>query len=142
VSVSSAAYSEISSVLVSSSIVSLMSSSFEFITLLIDFFLFIKFQIEQVIDSAIDEAREIFEHKDDIKNETVEEETSTEEIPEQAAEETDTNSDATFNEVSKELEDNLFEEGSMLEDNLFQEEETTETSEPSKDIDLGSVQEV
>lgn len=108
-----------------------------------DFFLFInKFQTEQVIDSAIDEAREIFEHKDDIKNETVEEETSTEEIPEQAAEEIDTNSDATFNEVSKELEDNLFEEGSMLEDNLFQEEETTETSEPSKDIDLGSVQEV
>jgi len=98
--------------------------------------------IEQVIDSAIDEAREIFEHKDDIKNETVEEETSTEEIPEQAVEETDANSDAMFNEVSKELEDNLFEEGSMLEDNLFQEEETTETSEPSKDIDLRSVQEV
>ena len=72
----------------------------------------------------------------------MEEETSTEVIPEQAAKETDTNSDATFNEVSKELEDNLFEEGSMLEDNLFQEEETTETSEPSKDIDLGSVQEV
>ena len=60
-----------------------------------------------MIDSAIDEAREIFEHKDDIKNETVEEETSTEEIPEQVAEEIDTNSDATFNEVSKELEDNL-----------------------------------
>merc|ERR1739838_568191 len=57
--------------------------------------------------NAMDEAREIFEHKDDIKNETVEEETSTEEIPEQAAEEIDTNSDATFNEVSKELEDNL-----------------------------------
>ena len=60
-----------------------------------------------MIDSAIDEAREIFEHKDDIKNETVEEKTSTEEIPEQAAEETDSNSDATFSEVSKELEDNL-----------------------------------
>ena len=60
-----------------------------------------------MIDSAIDEAREIFEHKDDIKNETVEEETSTKEIPEQAAEEIDTNSDATFNEVSEELEDNL-----------------------------------
>ena len=60
-----------------------------------------------MIDSVIDEAREIFEHKKDIKNETVEEETSTEEIPEQAAEEIDTNSDATFNEVSKELEDNL-----------------------------------
>ena len=55
------------------------------------------------------------------------------------AEKTNTNSDATFNE---ELEDNLFEEGSMLEDYLFQEEETTATSEPSKDIDLGSVQEV
>ena len=59
---------------------------FEFITLLIDFFLFInKFQIQEVIDSAIDEAREIFERKDDINNETVKE-TSTEEIPEQAAE--------------------------------------------------------
>ena len=57
-----------------------------------------------MIDSAIDEAREIFEHKDDIKNETVEEETSSEEIPEQVAEETDSNSDATFSEVSK---DNL-----------------------------------
>jgi hypothetical protein len=33
-----------------------------------------------VIDSAVDEAREIFEYKDDIKNETVEEETSTEEF--------------------------------------------------------------
>ena len=39
-----------------------------------------------MIDSAIDEVREIFECKDDINNETVEEETSTEEIPEQAAE--------------------------------------------------------
>ena len=59
---------------------------FEFITLLTDFFLFInKFQTQQVIDSAIDETREIFEHKDNIKNETVEEKTSTEEIPEQAA---------------------------------------------------------
>ena len=65
------------------------------------------FRLSKVIDSVIDEAREIFEHKKDIKNETVEEETSTEEIPEQAAEEIDTNSDATFNEVSKELEDNL-----------------------------------
>ena len=54
-----------------------------------------------MIDSAIDEARKIFERKDDINNETVKEETSTEEIPEQAAEEIDTNSDATFNEVSK-----------------------------------------
>ena len=61
-----------------------------------------------MIDSAIDEAREIFEHKDNIKNETVEEKTSTEEIPEQAAKETDSNSDATFSEVSKELEDNQF----------------------------------
>ena len=69
-----------------------------------DYFLFIELQIEKVIDSAIDEAREIFEHKDDIKNETVEEETSSEEIPEQAAEETDSNSVATFSEVSK---DNL-----------------------------------
>ena len=49
------------------------------------------FQIEQVIDSAIDEAREIFEYKNDSKNETVEEETSTEEIPEQAGKETDSN---------------------------------------------------
>ena len=39
----------------------------------------------------------------------MEEETSTEVIPEQAAKETDTNSDATFNEDSKELEDNIFE---------------------------------
>ena len=60
-----------------------------------------------MIDSAIDEAREIFEHKDDIKNETVEGKTSTEEIPEQAAKEIDTNSDATLNEVTTELEDNL-----------------------------------
>ena len=65
------------------------------------------FRLSKVIDSVIYEAREIFEHKKDIKNETVEEETSTEEIPEQAAEETDSNNDATFSEVSKELEDNL-----------------------------------
>ena len=39
----------------------------------------------------------------------MEEETSTEVIPEQAAKETDTNSNATFNEDSKELEDNIFE---------------------------------
>ena len=39
----------------------------------------------------------------------MEEETSTEVFPEQAAKETDTNSDATFNEDSKELEDNIFE---------------------------------
>ena len=107
-----------------------------------DYWLIFSYSSNFRLSKVIDEAREIFEHKKDIKNETVEEETSTEEIPEQAAEEIDTNSDATFNEVSKELEDNLFEEGSMLEDNLFQEEETTETSEPSKDIDLGSVQEV
>ena len=49
------------------------------------------FQIEQVIDSAIDEAREIFEYKNGSKNETVGEETSTEEIPEQAGKETDSN---------------------------------------------------
>ena len=66
-----------------------------------------------MIDSAIDEAREIFEHKDDIKNETVDEETSTEEIPEQAAEEIDTNSDATFNEVCKKLRDNLLQIGCL-----------------------------
>ena len=66
--------------------------------------------IEKAIDSAIDEAKEIFE----------ESELSTEvnETPEYVD-----NSDEAFNEV--EIED-----------------ETTETSEPSSDIDLGSVQEV
>ena len=107
VSVSSTAYSGISSVLVSFSIASLMSCSFKVITLFIDYFSFFELQIEKEIYSAIDEAREIFEHNDDVMNETVEEETNTEEIPEQATKETDTNSDKTFSEVSEELEDNL-----------------------------------
>ena len=61
----------------------------------------------------------------DIK-ETIEKETSTEEIPEEQVD-TDANSDEAFNDISNEQDE---------------EEETTETSEPSKDIDLGSVQEV
>merc|ERR1712048_389402 len=78
--------------------------------------------IEKVIDSAIEEAKEIFENQDTIE----EEETSTEEIPEEQVD-TDANSDEAFNDISNEQDE---------------EEETTETSEPSKDIDLGSVQEV
>merc|ERR1712048_542927 len=78
--------------------------------------------IEKVIDSAIEEAKEIFESQDTIE----EEETSTEEIPEEQVD-TDANSDEAFNDISNEQDE---------------EEETTESSEPSKDIDLGSVQEV
>merc|ERR1712079_138048 len=93
--------------------------------------------IEEVIDSAIDEAKEIFENEsiDSLEDSLfVEEESSTEEIPEEPAKEPvaiggiDANSDEAFNEVNE-----LDQEA---------EEETTETSEPSKDIDLGSVQEV
>ena len=83
------------------------------------------FQIEKVIDSAIEEAKEIFESQDTIEVE--EEETSTEIIPEEQID-IDANSDEAFNDISNETDE--------------QEEETTETSEPSKDIDLGSVQEV
>jgi len=93
--------------------------------------------IEEVIDSAIDEAKEIFENEsiDSLEDSLfVEEESSTEEIPEGPVQEPvaiggiDANSDEAFNEVNE-----LDQEA---------EEETTETSEPSKDIDLGSVQEV
>ena len=61
-------------------------------------------QIEKAIDSAIDEAKEIFEEEFEVSTESE-----------------DMNSDEAFNEV---------------------EDDTTETSEPSSDIDLGSVQEV
>jgi len=84
--------------------------------------------IEEIIDSAIDEAKEIFESKD-TNTEVVEEETSTEVIPEEPVEPiTDANSDAIFDDINEVDQED--------------EEETTETSEPSKDIDLGSVQEV
>jgi len=88
--------------------------------------------IEEVIDSAIDEAKEIFESQSTESTEVEyiedEEETSTEEIPEEPVQVTiDANSDEAFNDVNELDQD---------------EEETTETSEPSKDIDLGSVQEV
>lgn len=89
--------------------------------------------IEEVIDSAIDEAKEIFESEDTSTEveEILEEETSTEEIPEEAIEPIDdANSDAAFNDINE------------VDQEEEVEEETTETSEPSKDIDLGSVQEV
>ena len=73
-------------------------------------FIYLYFQIEKVIDSAIDEAKEIFESED---------ESSTEEIP------------------------NATDFDYLSNDNIIVDEEiTTETSEPSSDIDLGSVQEV
>lgn len=71
--------------------------------------------IEKTIDSAIEEAKEIFEHEGEIK------ETSTEQ---QIID--DVNADQIFS--SQDIEE--------------VENETTETSEPSSDIDLGSVQEV
>ena len=77
------------------------------------------FQIEKTIDSAIEEAKEIFEHEGEIK------ETSTEQQI------IDVNADQVFSsqDIIEAIEDEV-------------ENETTETSEPSSDIDLGSVQEV
>ena len=91
------------------------------------------FQIEKVIDDAIEEAQEIFESSLDN------EESSTEALPseddkvqvviEDEPIEEDFNSDEAFNDV-------------ITDDNIENGDETTETSQPSKDIDLGSVQEV
>merc|ERR1712048_1073122 len=55
--------------------------------------------IEKVIDSAIEEAKEIFESQDTI--EVVEEEISTEVIPEEQID-IDANSDEAFNDISNE----------------------------------------
>ena len=77
---------------------------------------FFYFQIEKTIDSAIEEAKEIFEHEGEIK------ETSTEQQI------IDVNADQFFSSQDIAVEE--------------VENETTETSEPSSDIDLGSVQEV
>ena len=85
------------------------------------------FQIEKIVDSAIDEAQDIIEFEEEEK----EMELSTEQSKEVVIE--DYNSDEVLNEI-------IEEENNVNEEEIS--EETTENAQPSSDIDLGSVLEV
>ena len=84
------------------------------------------FQIEKIVDSAIDEAQDIIEFEEEKEMEL-----STEQSKEVVIE--DYNSDEVLNEI-------IEEENNVNEEEIS--EETTENAQPSSDIDLGSVLEV